>query len=277
MVDVTSSSMQFVDGQTTLGFGSADVAVRRLWVLSPTHVIANVTVSPSAILQSTVTSVISGFQVAGQSAGFQVAASDPTLPVINLPVPNAFYPLQTSLYPGAIASIFGQNLQAAAGFPSITLAGESAQILYTSPTQINFVIPLGAPVGPAVLTLQNGAVQAYPVVLEIDPPPPVVVGAQSAAGVSLGAAETAAPGDTITLIVTGMDPAVLAAPSRAGVTEGGVRMPVFTVQQAQDGSGDMLIQFALAASITGQQVPVTVSLDGNLSMPFFINIAAPTN
>jgi hypothetical protein len=37
----------------------------------------------------------------------------------------------------------------------------------------------------------------------------------------------------------------------------------------------VLIQFALAASVLGQQVPVTVSQDGDLSMPFYINIAAP--
>ena len=274
MVDVTSSTMQFVNGMTTLGFGSGDVAVRRLWVLSPTHAIANVTVSPNAILQSTVTSVISGFQVSEQVPGFQVVAADPNLPVVNLPVPNAFYPVQNSLYPGAIASLYGQNLQAATGSPTITLAGQSAQVLYTSSNQINFVIPLGVPAGPAVLTFQNGAAQAYPVVLQIDPPPPVIVDAASAAGVPLGAAETAAPGDTITLTVTGMDPAVLAAPSRAGVAEGGVSIPVFTIQQAQDGSGDLLIQFVLAASIAGQQVPLTVSLDGDLSMPFFINVAA---
>jgi uncharacterized protein (TIGR03437 family) len=275
MVDVTTFSMQFVKGLTTVGFGSGDVAVRQLWVKSPTQAIANVTVSPSAILQSTVVSVISGFQVAEQTPGFQVAPADPTLPAIVLPVPNAFYPVQNSLYPGAIASIYGQNLQAAAGAPAITLEGQSAQILYTSPTQINFVIPVGVPTGPAVLAFQNGARQAYPVVLQIGPPPPVIVGAASAAGVSLGAAQSAAPGDSITLAVTGMDPAVLAAPSRAGVAEGGVSIPVFTVQQAQDGSGDLLIQFVLAASIAGQQVPVTVSLDGDLSMPFFINVAAP--
>src|ERR1022692_1667207 len=69
------------------------------------------TVSPSAILQSTVISVISGFQVAEQTPGFQVGPADPTLPVIGLPVTNAFYPVQNSLYPGAIASIYGQNLQ----------------------------------------------------------------------------------------------------------------------------------------------------------------------
>jgi len=274
MVDVTTSSMQFVDGMTTLGFGSGDIAVRRLWVLSPTHAIADVTVSPSAIQQSTVSSVISGFQVAVQTNGFQVAPANPNLPVIGFPVANAFYPLLNSLYPGAIASLYGQNLQAGDSSPAIALAGQSAQILYTSATQINFVVPVGVPTGPAVLTFQNGAFEAYPLVLQIDPPPPVIVSAADA-GVALGGSQAAAPGDTITLAVTGMDPAVLSAPRRVGVAEAGVSIPVFTIQQAQDGSSDLLIQFVLAASIAGQQVPVTVSLDGDLSMPFFINVAAP--
>jgi hypothetical protein len=268
MVTVTSSTMQFVDGLTSLGFGSGDVTVRRLWVLSPTHAIANVTVSPSALQQETMASVVSGFQVYPQALGFQVAPANPSLPVIGLPVTNAFYPVQNSLYPGAIASIYGQNLQAATSTPAIALAGQSAQVLYTSPTQINFVIPVGVPTGPVVLTFQG----ALPLVLQIDAPPPVVAGAVSAAGVALDASQTAAPGDTITLIVTGMDPAVLSAPSRVGIAEGGVSIPVFTIQQAQDGSGDLLIQFVLAASVTGQQVPVTVSLDGDLSMPFYINL-----
>ncbi|MGA2738959.1 MAG: matrixin family metalloprotease [Bryobacteraceae bacterium] len=272
MVDVTTSSMQFVDGLTTLGFGSGDVAVRRLWVLpGSTHAIANVTVSPTAIPQTTVASVISGFQVYEQAQGFQVVPANPNLAVINLPITN-FNPAQNSLYPGAIASISGQNLQAAAGTPVVTVAGQSAQVLYTYPTQIIFVIPAEVPTGPAVLTLQG----AFPIVLQIDPPPPVIVGAASAVGAPLSAAQSAAPGDTITLTVSGMynPPAPPPVPSRIGVAEGGVRIPVFTVQQAQDGSNNLLIQFVLTASITGQQVPVTVSLDGDLSMPFFIDIAS---
>jgi len=276
MVDITTSNMQFVKGMTTLGFGSGDVAVRQLWVKDATHAIANVTVSPSAIRQSTVASVISGFQVYQQTPGFQVAPANPNLPVVNLPVSNTFYPVQNSLYPGAYASLYGQNLQAGAGAPAIALAGQSAFILYTSPTQINFVIPLSVPTGPAVLTFRNGAIQAYPVVVQIDPPPPVIVGAASAAGVALGAGQTAAPPDTVTLTVSGMDPAVLTTPSRVAVAEGGVSIPGFTIQQAQDGSGNMLIQFRLTASVTGAQVPVTVSLDGDLSLPTYINIAAPT-
>jgi uncharacterized protein (TIGR03437 family) len=271
MVTVTTSTMQFVDGLTTLGFGSGDIAVRRLWVLGPTLAIANITVAPSALLQETVASVISGFQVYEQGLGFQVVPAIPSLPVIGLPVTSYRFPVQNSLYPGSIASMYGQNLLAATSTPAISVAGQSAQILYADPTQINFTIPAGVPLGPAVLTLQG----ALPIVVQIDPPPPVIASVASAAGVALGASESAAPGDTITLTVTGMDPAVVSVPSRVAVTEGGVSIPAFTIQQAQDGSGDLLIQFALTASVTGQQVPVVVSLDGDLSEPVNINVTAP--
>ena len=271
MVTVTATSgMQFVDGLTTLGFGSGDVAVRRLWWINPTTAIANVTVSPFALLRETVATVISGFQVYEQPLGFQVVAANPNLPVIGLPVTSAFYPAQNSLYPGAIAAIYGQNLQAAGENPAITVGGLSATTQYVSPTQINFTIPAGVPLGPAVMTLQGG----LPVVLQIDAPPPSIAGAATAAGVALVAGQTAAPGDTITLIVTGMDPAVVSAPNRVGITEAGVSIPAFTIQLAQDGSGNLLIQFALAASITGQQVPVTVSRDGDLSEPILMDVAA---
>jgi len=274
MVDITSSSMQFVDGLTTLGFGSGDVAVRRVWVLSPNHAVANVTVSPAALQRSTVASVISGFQVYEQSVGFQVLQPNPNLPIIGLPVPNAIA-LQNSLYPGAYASIYGLNLAASTGNPAITVAGQSAPILYASPTQINFLIPSGVPTGPAVLNLNNGAIGTFPVVVQIDPPPPVITAASSAAGAALDSSQTAVAGDTITLTVTGMDGAVISDPGRVTVTEGGVNIQGLTIQPASDGSNALQIQFSLDASVTGTQIPVTVSLDGDLSMPIYINVEAP--
>jgi len=271
MVSVTTSTMQFGNDLTILGFGSGDVAVRRVWVLSPTQAIANVTVSPTALQRSTVASVISGFQTYEQAPGFQVLPAIPNLPMIGLPVPNAYYPLQNSLYAGAISSVYGLNLTAATGNPSLTIAGLPAQILYASASQINFVIPAGVPPGPAVLRLNNGAMAAFPVVLQIDPQPPAITGAVDA-GAVLGANTAAAAGDTITLTVTGMDPGVLTAPSRVAVAEGGVNIPGFSIQAAADNSQAVEISFALLSSITGPQVPVTVSLDGDLGMPIYINI-----
>jgi hypothetical protein len=283
MAEVTTANMQFVQDQTTLGFGSGDVTVRQLWVVDPSlcHqpaascLWANVTVSPSALLRTTVASVISGFQVYEQSPGFLVMPADPNMPAIALPVPNAFYPVQNSLYPGAIASIYGQNLVTPSGPLTLLVGGRPVQILYSSATQINFVIPVGLSPGPVVLALNNGQESAHSVVLQIDPPPPVILGAASATGVALNAAQSAVSGSTIALTVSGMDPAVVSAPARVGVVEGGVSIPAFTVSQAQDGSGNLLIQFALAASVMGQQVPVAVTQDGDLGMPFYINVVAP--
>jgi hypothetical protein len=74
-----------------------------------------------------------------------------------------------------------------------------------------------------------------------------------------------------------MDSAVLSAPSRVAVAEGGVNIPAFTIQAAPDGANALDIQFALSSSVTGSHVPVTVSLDGDLSLPIYIDVAAPAS
>ena len=268
MVAVKSNNMQFVDGITTLGFGSGDITVRHLWVLNPNAAVANITVAQTAVQQETVASVISGFQVYQQGQGFQVTAGSASLPLIDLPVQNAFYPLQNSLYPGAIAAVTGQNLQASSGSPTMTIGGQPAEILYTSPTEVTFVVPLGINTGPAIMQYSAAT---YPLVLQIDPPPPVIVNAVDASGALLGGSQGASPGDTVTMEVSGLGQTVPSS-SSVSIAENGVSIPFSSIQQAQDGTGNMLIQFTLDASITGQ-VSLTVTLNGDLSMPFYISVA----
>ena len=271
MVSVTTSNLQLANGLTTLGFGSSDIVVDRIWLLSPSHLVANITVAPGATQTNTSPSVLSGFQFFEQPMGFQIQAANPNLPVLGLPVPNASA-LQNSLYPGAVASLYGVNLVGASGKPTITVAGQSAQIQFASPGQINFFIPAGVAVGPAVLKLNNGANAAYPILLQIDAPPPVITGAAFTSA-SSGSAAAAAIGNTVTLTVTGLDQAALSSPSRVAVTEGGINISSFTIQKAPNGSGALQIQFTLAAAITGNQIPITISFDGDLSMPVYINIS----
>jgi len=273
MINIVASNMQLVDGLTTVGFGSPDVAVRHVWVLSPTQAVANITVSPWALQRMTSVSVISGFQVYEQSTGFQILPAVPTLPIVGLPVPDASS-LQNSLYPGAVAAVYGFNLVAPNAAPYITVANQPATILYASANQINFQIPSSIPTGVDVLQIYNGTTNAYPVALQIDTPPPAIT-AVTDASVTLGQSTTATTGDTVTLIVTGLDPAVINDPGRVAVTEGGVNIPSFTIQAATGQSGVLLIQFNLAASVTGTQVPITISRDGDLSYPVYINVAAP--
>src|SRR5262249_9683432 len=50
MVDITTSGTTFADGQVTLGFGTDDIVIKRVWVLNPTHIQADVAVVNGAAL-----------------------------------------------------------------------------------------------------------------------------------------------------------------------------------------------------------------------------------
>src|ERR1019366_9550735 len=98
-IDITTQSTAFVDGQVTVGFGSGDITVQRVWVLGPTHLEANVSVAANAVTGTSEVSVISGFEVLSQANAFQVLPRNPSLPVISA-VTNANTAQQT-IYPGA--------------------------------------------------------------------------------------------------------------------------------------------------------------------------------
>jgi hypothetical protein len=65
--------------------------------------------------------------------------------------------------PGGIASIFGANLDPAA---PVTLNGTPLQVFYSSPSQINFYVPLNTPTGP--VTIASGAAQFTATSLSVD-------------------------------------------------------------------------------------------------------------
>ena len=269
MVDITAQNANFVDGQVTVGFGTDDITVNRLWVVSPTHLQANVVVAPNAALGASEFSVVSGFQVVTQPFAFQTQPVNPSLPSIGLPIVNAL-PVQQTVYPGAIAAIYGSNLALSPTAAQVTLNNTPVQILFASPAQINFVIPPGFPVGPATLTLNNGSVGAFPVILQIGNPPPAITGVTNVSGVPLDASHSAAMSDLLNVLVAGLDPAVPDDPGRMQVTVSGISMPVLGVTPASNGM--FQIQIILTQSFAGAQVPLEVSVDGSSSVPFAIAV-----
>jgi hypothetical protein len=174
MVEVAGVNTRFVDGQTTLGLGSSDVLVRRVWVVSPTRLLANVVVSANAAAgTASLVNVISGFQSFVQPFGFQTQPANPRQPNIALPLANAV-PNQSGFYPGATVTMYGSNLAVSPTSTTITLNDQPVQVLFASAGQVNFTVPSGLSLGPAILRLNNGADNAFPVVLQIDAAPPVL-------------------------------------------------------------------------------------------------------
>ncbi len=167
MVDIIGINTNFVQGQVTVGFGTSDVLVNNVWVVSPTHIIANVTVPPNGVTGNSELSVISGFEVMSQPFAFQIQQSNPALPEIAWPAVNAS--TGGAIYPGTFASIFPANGTQFPGNLQLTLNGSPVAVQYSSPTQINFFVPLGTPIGPATLNASSGG-NSVAIVVEVDNP-----------------------------------------------------------------------------------------------------------
>jgi uncharacterized protein (TIGR03437 family) len=174
----------------------------------------------------------------------------------------------TVLHDADYGSIFGSNLAMTPTSAQVLLNGVAAPVLYASPTQINFQIPAGFPVGPATLQVSNGSANAYPVYLQIDSSPAVIdvppPASSTASNGSNAAVETVTPGQVVSVQVTNVDPGIVNAPNRVAVTLSGVPMAVQSVTAV--GGGVFQIQFAVTQSFAGWQVPLVVCVDGSPSL-----------
>jgi hypothetical protein len=261
MLDITTANTNFVDGQVTLGFGTSDISVRRVWVRGPAHLTADVVVANNAAVGSVSVDVISGFQVISAPAAFQIQPPNASLPAMALPVDNGVS-YAPSLHPGDYGTIFGANLAATPTSAQVMLNSSAAPLAYTSAGQINFIIPAATPVGPATLVVSNGPASTYPVLLEIDGPQPAIEAAVA----------STRPGDIANVQVTNVDPGIVTAPNRVQVTMSRVPMNVLSVTQVSPAAtgqpaspGVFQIQFAVTQSFAGSTVPLVVLVDGSPS------------
>lgn len=275
MIDITGAGFSFGQGVTTIGFGTTDVTVQRVFVLSQNHVQVDVSVSPNASLGVSDVSAISGFQIATVPAGFQITAAVAGLPAPYPVLVNAL-PGLTGSYAGAIVSMFGTNLAAPGQTPSVVIGGAPANILYASPTQINLVIPPSLASGPALLTLNNGAVVAFPIEINVDTTPSGIVAVQNSTGGYVDSNSAAHQGDTLIITLGNFGSGGAISPNRVQVSVGGVSHNATQISAVQVGSAFFYqVTFELNANDpTGPSQPLIVYLDGRSSYPASIPVVA---
>jgi uncharacterized protein (TIGR03437 family) len=275
MIDITGSNTQFVDGQTTVGVGSSDITVRRVWVLSPNHLWADVAIAPNATPGAYTTTVLTGFQLAPQQFAFQVlpGAAAANRPTILLP-PVIAGSTQTSIYAGASVSLSGTNLSLSPTGAGVTLSlsDQPVNILSGSPTQINFVVPAGMPTGPAVLKLNNGAADAFPVVIQIDSPPVVIASVVSSQNQPVDSGHPDSAGDIVGIVLQNLPPSVAANPGLVHLIEGALDLTALAVTPVAGQPGIYQAFFGLSPAIASQQVQLVVTVDGVPSNPVIIAI-----
>jgi hypothetical protein len=265
----------FADGQTTIGFGSSDIAVRGQWVVSPTTVILNLSVDPAARPGTTYITVATGLEIVTVPNLLNIAAADPKQISLRVPVLNAVTGL-AGVPAGGIARI------ATAGLPADltgwTLTVGSLPAAFTA--DVNGVLTVQVPnllaVGeqPVELTAPpNSTLPAIPrIILKLDSPPPLIlwsVDTPRADGVPvLVSASNPVPlGQIVTLMVYGLSsPSGVLPP--AGVmwmNIGGAIYPVSSVTRvpADPNSTAPPSDLAYVTFV----VPTTLVLDSTVSNP----------
>jgi hypothetical protein len=257
LLTINGVATHFVSGQVTVGFGSSDIAVNNVWVLSPTELAVNVSVAAGAAIGATEISVVSGYQVMTLPGGFQILPANPGPPVIGAVVNTAS---TTTLTPGTVGTIYGANLTSASNGVQLTLSGAPVLLFYSSPGQINFLVPAGFPTGPATLTVSNGSGTVSYGVAIANLPPTI----QSVVDLT-DPGSTPGPGDILAVQVTGLDPTVVTNTSRVQVTVSGIAMPMVSVAPGQ-------IQFVLDQSFAGSPVPIAVVVDGAAALPYTLTV-----
>lgn len=205
-VEIFGTNTNFVQGQTTVGFGSSDITVTQVWVVSPGLIEMNISVNQSASIVPTTVSVSSGLQLATLSTAFQISPANPGQITLRTPILNQATGL-AGVPVGGTAVINTSGLPFNATNPSLSgwtlmISNQPAGFSLGGNGQLIAQVPPGLLTGPAVVQLipANGAVTP-PVLMQVDPPPPVITSATDSA---LTAPNTAHAGDTITLTVQGL-------------------------------------------------------------------------
>ena len=203
MVEITGVDTRFQHGQTTLGFGTSDIYLRRLWVVGPDRILANVSVAPAATPGSSDVTVATGLRLTTAPLGFQIVAADPEQVIVIPPAVNAS-PDQRRVYAGATAILKVANLDAPVEQLVLTVGDKPATILKFEDGQITFQVPADLTLGPAIVRLAAGDKSARPIVMNIDPPPPAIISAYSGANTTADADHAAIPGSTLAVLVHGL-------------------------------------------------------------------------
>jgi hypothetical protein len=281
--DLTGTNVNFSAANFQAGFGSSDVVVQHIWILSPQHVQIQASVLATAQQGATTLSVSSGLalyqsqaalliQPASSTAAVQLSA---VAPVSAQPELSASFPLVMPLVnidPAATAADFQLSITNAGNVqPGRIVALLANQLLVTAPPNLQ--------PGPLVLNLTYRGTALPPQAVNVLPPAPIVLQASDATTGALFTADNPAqPGAVVDvlmiLVPSGALPLDL---TTLSVTAQGQAQTVLALMPAAT-SDIVHLRFQLGSQLTvpaNGVVPLVVGAGASLSTVFSLNVAAP--
>ena len=285
VLDLTGTNVNFAVSGLRLGFGTSDIAVQHIWLLSVQHARIAISVAPTAMQGLTTLTLSAGLQLVESSLSFRITG--PSL----LPWASLASTLSGSLTPGLpypYPLVFKiENIQdglSAANFSVaiVTASGdEPVSILAYFGSQI--LINLPANLAPGPLTIQftcNGTVLP-PAVLDVSAVDPAVLQASnSATNSAYTGSAPAYPGDLISILVSNLAGDIAPVDLNSlSISVNGVAQTVYSLRSQTTGTNLYVVQFKLDPQTQLQgasgSLPLTITNGTRVSAPFALPVAAP--
>lgn len=177
MLQIDGVHVHFVPGKTTVGFGTSDIVVRQLWVVSPDKILVNISVNPKAKLGLVSATISTGIQLVTVGVQLQIRPAEPVQSTVLLPILN-----DATGLPGAPsgATIALRTTGSTADIRGwlVNLGGVRSPITRTDDGRL--LVPV-APLGSGLHTLQlvtTSGPQVPPVWFQVDQAAPVITSPQ---------------------------------------------------------------------------------------------------
>jgi uncharacterized protein (TIGR03437 family) len=250
VVEITGTN--FAEGMTSIGFGTPDIDVRRVWFTSPNRALANIWVAPGAAGNTYNFTILNGLRLTMQIGALQVSSAR-----------SGWISTPSSTFVSGTTATIQVNGLAISGLTALQLSvnDRPAQVLSVDGSTVMFTVPSGLTPGVAVVRLQSGAESALPLAVMVSQPQATIVSVTAGFGTPITPDRPARYGELMNLVVAGLPENFSAAGTqpRVTMTIGGIDHRLITVSPS---GGFLQLQFTVQTVVPLGIQPLVVTVDG---------------
>jgi hypothetical protein len=270
LIEITSLNGRLDEAPILGGFSSTDVQIRRIWSTAPDKAVALVSVSSNAAPAVMSLNLAYGLRLATSQQLFQVQ------PAGQVGFVRASALKSISIIPGSTIQLplvnVSQSLPASS--ISVSIAGRAVPVLDYQGGAVTVTVPAGTTPGLALLSVAILGQPLLPSALNIDPPPPSILGVSMVNGSLVSASNQPRPGDTLLIQVS--VPADLAGAADTiqwKAISGSIEHTVTEAAPAQNLPGIMTLTVVLSQQTPlFAPTPLVVSANGRASSPVIFSL-----
>lgn len=269
VIELNAPNAKFIAGRVRVGFGTADLNVRAMQIVSPTRLLLSVVAAPQAQPGGQTVTLVSGLHHLVLRDGLQIAPAFASISR-NLQIDSNWTTDNGSAFvtPGSRATVRVNGLAGTAPNVTASLNGENVVVLSAGEGRVVISVPPLLEPGFALLRLSIDGEVVNPVLVRVFGAPASILRVESSEQFVIEAVRPAVPGDNIT--ITFQEPSVhVDALLRANqVTLRVGESEVQTLRVLRTAPNTFQATFTLPRPLPDGQIPIELNVSGRPSSPF---------